>query len=184
MTNPLPPAFGQNLIAGSRHPVMWLLAAAGSIAAAEVYYVQPEIAAIAPSLRLSDIAIGVMSAVNQMTAARDEIPLWCKARAVTFYLLGVLAIGRVIGWLRVPGRRPAIAGSQSAAPQVAASQAGRGSAARIELSFGSITMGAKPCSRRISRLACGRTGMNSVRPPNARPATSSTIMRTASMRGF
>jgi hypothetical protein len=67
----------------------WTMAAAFGLVVAEVYYVQPELAAIVPTLRMSDVAVSLMSAVTQQGVAGDDIPLGCKLRLAARYLLAV-----------------------------------------------------------------------------------------------
>ncbi len=68
----------------------WTMAAAVGLVVAEVYYVQPELAAIVPTLRVSDVAVGLMSAMTQQGVAGDDIPLGVKLRLAGRYLLAVV----------------------------------------------------------------------------------------------
>ncbi len=86
MVNAMTSAFGRS--AG------WLVSAAVGLLIAEVYYVQPELASIVPTLRVSDMAVGLMSAMVQQSAAGDDLPLRCKAQLALGYLRGLVAQAR------------------------------------------------------------------------------------------
>jgi hypothetical protein len=86
MVNAMTAAFGRS--------AAWLVSAAVGLLIAEVYYVQPELASIVPTLRLSDMAVGLMSAMAQQNAAADDLPLRCKARLALGYLTGLVAQAR------------------------------------------------------------------------------------------
>ncbi len=86
MVNAMTSAFGRSAV--------WLVSAAVGLLIAEVYYVQPELASIVPTLRVSDMAVGLMSAMAQQGAASGDLPLRCKARLALGYLTGLVAQAR------------------------------------------------------------------------------------------
>ncbi len=73
---------------------VWMATAAISLLFAEVYYVQPELASVVPGLRLSDLAVGLVSALAQQSAAGSDLPLRLKVRLALCYVTGLVAQAR------------------------------------------------------------------------------------------